>query len=85
MSSWLAQPVAVGVPNLWSFLFHQVSQVLFQHTVLSFAKRVRHVSIGHICGQLKVECAENTFVPSWVTTNVYIFIKMYLFRYTGAA
>ena len=42
-------PTSVAVdPILGAFLFHQDSHVPFHRTVLSLAKRVRCVSVGHI-------------------------------------
>ena len=57
----------------------QDSQVLFHHPVLSLAKWVRCVSIWQGCSYLNVESVQNTFVPSCVATDAYIFIRVHLF------
>ena len=67
-------------PILGTFLFHLDSQVLLHQTVLSLAKRVRRMGIGHMCGHLNVECVLYTFVRSCVTTEAYICIRAHLFR-----
>ena len=53
---------------------------MLHHTVLSFRKRVRRVSIGQTCGQLNVEGVQYMFVSSCVTADAYIFIRVHLCR-----
>ena len=62
------------------FLFHQDSQVLFHHTVLSLAKGTRRVDIGHTVGYLNVKGIQHLFLPSCVTADVDILIRVHLFR-----
>ena len=61
-----------------TFLFHQESQVLFHHTFLSLTKRLRRVGIGYTCGYLNVEGIQHWFVPSSVTADAHILIRVHL-------
>ena len=53
-------PVHHAYPILGTLLFHQDSQVLFHHTVFSFAERMRRVSIGHTWGYLNIEALQRS-------------------------
>ena len=38
------------------------------------------MGIGHTCGYLNIEGVQHTLVPSCVTTDAYILIRLHLFR-----
>ena len=38
------------------------------------------MGIGHTCGYLNIECIQHSCVPSRVTADAYILIKVHVFR-----
>ena len=65
---------------LGTLLFHQNPQILFHHTILSLAKRVRRVRVGTTCGYLDVQGVQYSRLPSGITPDAYIFVGVYLLR-----